>query len=112
MTQPAQPWWAADRRKAAMATGTFSISIEARRPAGFQERGFRRAHHRTGGSSRPSAAGCSRRSAVGRDPYAVYLELDFSDFAIVSRNLGGDPGMKNEKYISLLFDGGADLRAV
>lgn len=101
MTQPAQPVVGGGAPKGSMATGTFSFSMKHAGPQIFKN--VASGAHITGPSQfKAERGGLQQGTAVGGDPYAVYLELDFSDYAITSRNLGGDSGQKQEN-VSLSF---------
>ena len=95
MTQPAEPTVGAKRGKGTMATGTFSFSMKHSGPSVFKVVA-------TAGNIPGPATFVAERggvqvgSAIGANPYKIYLQLTFQDFVITGRDLGGESGQKTE----------------
>ena len=101
MNQPAAPVVGGGSPKGTMATGSFSFSQKHAGPQVFKN--VASANHIAGPAEFDAErGGITQGSATGTSPTKPYLVLNFSDFAIVSRSLGGDSGQKTEN-ISLAF---------
>jgi type VI protein secretion system component Hcp len=101
MTQPAQPVVGGGSPKGSMATGTFSFTIKHAGPQIFKQVASG-AHIAGPAEFNAERGGVNQGTGTGSNPFGVYFKLLFSDFAIVSRSLGGDSGQKTEN-ISLAF---------
>lgn len=101
MSQPAQPNVGGGQPKGTMATGSFSFSMKHAGPQVFKN--VAQGAHIPGPCQFDAErAGIQQTTATGTKQTGTYLTLKFWDFAIVSRNLGGDSGQKNEN-VSLAF---------
>jgi type VI protein secretion system component Hcp len=101
MTQPAQPVVGGGAPKGTMATGSFSFTMKHAGPQVFKN--VAQANHIAGPAEFDAErGGITQGSAINTSPTKPYLVLQFSDFAIVGRNLGGDSGQKIER-ITLAF---------
>jgi len=101
MTQPAQPNVGGGQPKGTMATGSFSFTMKHAGPQIFKNVA-QGAHIPGPAQFDAERAGVNQSSATGVKQTGTYLTLKFYDFAIVSRNLGGDSGQKVEN-ISIAF---------
>jgi type VI protein secretion system component Hcp len=95
LNQPAAPVVGGGSPKGSMATGSFQFSMKHAGPQVFKN--VASANHIAGPAEFDAErGGVNQGSAVGTSPTKPYLTLQFSDFAIVSRSLGGDSGQKSE----------------
>jgi len=101
MTQPADPAVGARKGKGSMATGTFSFTMKHSGPQVYKNVASG-AHIPGPATFVAERAGVQVGSATGKNPNAVYLKLQFSDFALVSQDLGGESGQKTEN-VTLSF---------
>jgi type VI protein secretion system component Hcp len=101
ISQQAAPVVGGGSPKGSKATGTFIFTQKHAGPQVFKN--VASAAHIAGPAEFDAErGGINQGSAVGTSPTKPYLVLNFSDFAIVGRSLGGDSGQKSET-ITLAF---------